>query len=42
MFVENMSFGALFEVKQKKMGENMKRGNLHGLNQLNYTLNVFV
>jgi hypothetical protein len=42
MFIEKVSSRALFEVKQKKMGEELKRGNLLGLSRLIYTLTMFV
>jgi hypothetical protein len=40
--VEKVPFWALFEEKQKKLGEERERGKFLGLNQLDYTLNVFV
>jgi hypothetical protein len=42
MFVEKVSFGALFEVKQKKSREDLKRGNFLRHSQLDNALNVFV
>jgi hypothetical protein len=43
MFVEKVSFGALFEKKKTgKLQEEWERDNLLGLSQLVYTLNVVV
>jgi hypothetical protein len=41
-FVEKVPFRALFEEKIEKLGEEWERGSFLGLNQLDYTLNVFV
>jgi hypothetical protein len=42
LFVEKVPFRALLEEKTEKLGEEWERGNFLGLNQLDYTLNVFV
>jgi hypothetical protein len=40
--LETWSFGVQRRPRTEKLGEDMKRGNLLGLSELNYTLNVFV
>jgi hypothetical protein len=40
--LETWSFGVQHRPQIEKLKEDMKRGNLLGLSQYNYTLNVFV